>query len=108
LAARKTGAPTLFPRGKGQKHNAGEGGGAPASWSGNVRGPASAFSLKKKSARRSIDKARADGDPLLFEGTFRTAIKQHILQQRKAAATRRRAALSDMQITCAKLPGRSP
>jgi xanthine dehydrogenase YagR molybdenum-binding subunit len=87
-AARKAGAPILFPRGKGQKHNAGEGGGAPASWSGNVRGPISAFSRKKKSARRSIDKARGDRDPLLFEGTFRTAIQQHTCLEPHAAVAR--------------------
>jgi xanthine dehydrogenase YagR molybdenum-binding subunit len=87
-AARRGGAPILFPRGKGQKHNAGEGGGAPASWSGNVRGPASAFSRKKKSARRSIDKARADGDPLLFEGTFRTGVQQHACLEPHAAVAR--------------------
>ena len=87
-AARKADAPILFPRGKGQKHNAGEGAGAPASWSGNVRGPTSAFSRKKKSARRSIDKARADGDPLLFEGTFRTGIQQHACLEPHAAVAR--------------------
>lgn len=87
-AARKAGAPILFPRGKGQKHNAGEGGGAPASWSGNVRGPASAFSLKKKLARRSIDKARAEADPFLFEGTFRTGIQQHTCLEPHAAVAR--------------------
>ena len=50
-AARKAEAPILFPKGKGQRYNAGEGAAAPASWSGNVRGPVAAFSLKKKSAR---------------------------------------------------------
>ena len=88
VAARKAGAPILFPRGKGQKHNAGEGAGAPASWSGNVRGPTSAFSRKKKSARRSIEKARADGDPLLFEGTFRTAVQQHACLEPHVAVAR--------------------
>ncbi len=87
-AARQTGAPILFPRGKGQKANAGEGGAAPASWSGNVRGPTAAFSLKKKSARGSIDKARAGGDPLLFEGTFRTGIQQHACLEPHAAIAR--------------------
>ncbi len=87
-AARKTGAPILFPRGKGQKYNAGEGAGAPASWSGNMRGPTSAFSRKKKSARRSIDKARAGGDPLLFEGTFRTGVQQHTCLEPHAAVAR--------------------
>ena len=87
-AARKAGAPILFPRGKGQKYNAGEGAGAPAFWSGNVRGPVSAFSRKKKSARRSIDKARAERDPLLFEGTFRTGIQQHTCLEPHAAVAR--------------------
>ena len=87
-AARKAGAPILFPRGKGQKYNAGEGGGAPAFWSGNVRGPTSALSRKKKSARRSIDEARADRDPLLFEGAFRTGIQQHTCLEPHAAVAR--------------------
>ncbi|HTT81461.1 MAG TPA: molybdopterin-dependent oxidoreductase, partial [Stellaceae bacterium] len=87
-AARQAGAPILFPRGKGQKHNAGEGGGAPARWSGNVRGPASAFSQKKKSARRAIDKARIEGNPLLFEATFRTSVQQHTCLEPHAAVAR--------------------
>jgi xanthine dehydrogenase YagR molybdenum-binding subunit len=87
-AARKPGAPILFPRGKGQKANAGEGGAAPASWSGNVRGPAAAFSLKKKSARGSIKRARAERDPLLFEGTFRTSVQQHTCLEPHAAIAR--------------------
>ncbi len=87
-AAQKPGAPILFPRGKGNKYNAGEGAAAPTSWSGNVRGPTSAFSRKKKSARRAIDKARADGDPLLFEGTFRTGVQQHTCLEPHAAVAR--------------------
>ena len=87
-AARKAGAPVLFPRGKGQKYNAGEGASAPAFWSGNVRGPTSALSSKKKSARRSIDEARAGGDPLLFEGAFRTGIQQHTCLEPHAAVAR--------------------
>jgi xanthine dehydrogenase YagR molybdenum-binding subunit len=87
-AARRDGALTLFPRGKGQKANAGEGAAAPASWSGNVRGPTSAFSLKKKSARAAIAKARSEGDPLLFEGTFRTSVQQHTCLEPHAAVAR--------------------
>jgi xanthine dehydrogenase YagR molybdenum-binding subunit len=75
--ARSASAAIIFPRGKGVKHNAGEGGGAPASWSGNVRGPVTAFSLRRKAARKAIDAARADRDPLLFEGLFRTGAQQH-------------------------------
>ena len=87
-AARKAEAPILFPKGKGQRYNAGEGAAAPASWSGNVRGPTAAFSLKKKSARGSIAGARAAGDPLLFEGTFRTGVQQHTCLEPHAAVAR--------------------
>jgi xanthine dehydrogenase YagR molybdenum-binding subunit len=87
-AARKAEAPILFPKGKGQRYNAGEGAAAPASWSGNIRGPVAAFSQKKKSARASIMKARAAHDPLLFEGTFRTGIQQHSCLEPHAAVAR--------------------
>ena len=87
-AARRARAPILFPGGKGQTLNAGEGAPARASWSGNVRGPSAALSLKKKSARSWIAKARSDGDPLLFEGTFRTGIQQHTCLEPHAAVAR--------------------
>ena len=87
-AARKADAPILFPKGKGQRYNAGEGGAAPASWSGNLRGPTAAFSLKKKTARGAIEAARAAGDPLLFEGTFRTSVQQHTCLEPHAAVAR--------------------
>ena len=87
-AARKADAPILFPKGKGQRYNAGEGGAAPASWSGNIRGPTAALSLKKKAARGAIDKARAEADPLLFEGTFRTSVQQHTCLEPHAAVAR--------------------
>ena len=76
-AALAAGAPVLFPKGKGVKHNAGEGGNSPAGWSGNLRGPVSAFSLRRKSAQKTIAAARAAGDPLLVEGVFRTSAQQH-------------------------------
>jgi xanthine dehydrogenase YagR molybdenum-binding subunit len=76
-AALKDSAPVAFPRGKGIKHSAGEGGGAPASWRGNLRGPVSAFSLRARAARKAIEAARAARDPLLVEGVFRTSAQQH-------------------------------
>jgi xanthine dehydrogenase YagR molybdenum-binding subunit len=76
-AATAQGAPVLFPRGKGVKHNAGEGGNSPAGWSGNLRGPVSAFSLRRKAAQKTIAGARAASDPLLVEGVFRTSPQQH-------------------------------
>jgi xanthine dehydrogenase YagR molybdenum-binding subunit len=87
-AARKPGAPILFPRGRGHKANAGEGGGMPASWSGNVRGPTAALSHRKRSARSFIAKARAEADPLLFDGTFRTGIQQHTCLEPHSAVAR--------------------
>ena len=60
----------------------------PARWSGNVRGPTAAFSHKKKSARSSIAKARSEGDPLLFEDTFRTGIQQHTCLEPHVAVAR--------------------
>ena len=76
-AARKAGAPVLFPGGKGQKVNAGEGPSTRASWSGNVRGPSAAFSQKKKSARDGSPRRGPRAIRLLFEGTFRTGVQQH-------------------------------
>ena len=76
-AALAPSAAIVFPRGKGLKHNAGEGGNAPASWSGNLRGPVSAFSLRRKAAQKAIAAARATSDPLLVEGVFRTSAQQH-------------------------------
>ena len=46
------------------------------------------MSHKKKSARSSIAKARAEGDPLLFEGTFRTGIQQHTCLEPHVAVAR--------------------
>ncbi|MDE3175394.1 MAG: molybdopterin-dependent oxidoreductase [Pseudomonadota bacterium] len=76
-AALAPGAAVVFPRGKGLKYNAGEGGDAPAAWNGNLRGPVSAFSLRRKAARNAIEAARAARDPLLVEGVFRTSAQQH-------------------------------
>ena len=87
-AARKADAPILVSARQGAEAQRRRGAGAPASWSGNVRGPTSAFSRKKKSARRLIEQARADGDPLLFEGTFRTGIEQHACLEPHAAVAR--------------------
>ena len=76
-AALAPGAAVIFPKGKGLKYNAGEGGNAPASWSGNLRGPVAAFSLRRKAAQKAIAAARDAHDPLLVEGVFRTSAQQH-------------------------------
>ncbi len=76
-AALKADAPVIFPRGKGQRHNAGEGGGAPASWRGNLRGPVAAFSLRRKAAQKAIAAARAGS---------RSAARRRRVPHRRAAA----------------------
>ena len=40
---------------------------------GNLRGPSAAFSKKAKKARSWLGSAREEQNPLLVEGTFRTA-----------------------------------
>lgn len=84
-AAGKPGAPVVFPGSKRWVRNASEGGGTPARWKGNVRGPSAAFSLRKRKARRWIEAARRSHDPLLFEGKFRTGIQQHTSLEPHAA-----------------------
>ena len=69
-AAKDASAPVVFPRGKGVKYNAGEGGNAPASWNGNVRGPVSAFSLRRKAAEKAIAAARPGATRCLSKPRF--------------------------------------
>jgi xanthine dehydrogenase YagR molybdenum-binding subunit len=87
-AARAPRALVLFPRGRGQKANAGEGAAAPAFWSGNLRGPTTAFSRRRGSARGLIAKARDDRNPFLVEATFRTSVQQHTCLEPHAAVAR--------------------
>ncbi len=76
--ARKSDAPVVFEKSSRKKAgNVSEGGGAPAPWKGNVRGPSGAFSHKAKKARGWLDDARKAHDPLLVEGIFRTGTQQH-------------------------------
>src|SRR6185369_1781244 len=73
-AARKPDAPIVFDKASRKKAgNVSEGAGGPAPWKGNLRGPSAAFSKKGKKARSFIASARETQDPLLVEGTFRTA-----------------------------------
>ena len=68
--------------------NVSEGGGAPAPWNGNIRGPSAAFSKKPKKVRSWVDGARAANNPLLVEGTFRTGTQQHACLEPHAAVAR--------------------
>ncbi|MCW5701504.1 MAG: molybdopterin-dependent oxidoreductase [Bradyrhizobium sp.] len=87
--ARKPDAPVVFDKSNRKKAgNVSEGAGGPAPWKGNLRGPSAAFSKKAKKARNWIGSAREAGDPLLVEGTFRTATQQHTCLEPHAAVAR--------------------
>ena len=87
--ARKADAPVVFEKAARKKAgNVSEGGGAPAAWKGNIRGPSAAFSKKPKKARNWVEDARAANNPLLFEGTFRTGTQQHACLEPHAAVAR--------------------
>jgi xanthine dehydrogenase YagR molybdenum-binding subunit len=87
--ARKPDAAIVFEKSARKKAgNVSEGAGAPAPWKGNIRGPSAAFSKKPKKARSWVDDARAANNPLLVEGTFRTATQQHVCLEPHAAVAR--------------------
>src|SRR6202022_1096368 len=87
--ARKSDAPIVFEKSSRKKAgNVSEGGGAPAAWKGNVRGPSGAFSHRAKKARGWLDDARKARDPLLVEGTFRTGTQQHACLEPHATVAR--------------------
>ncbi|MDQ3886392.1 MAG: molybdopterin-dependent oxidoreductase, partial [Actinomycetota bacterium] len=87
-AARADDAVQVHPRGDRNPPNISEGSLVPAPWHGNVRGPSSAFSLRRRRARRSIEHARRRGDPLLIDGVFQTAAQQHTTLEPHAAVAR--------------------
>ncbi len=76
-AARAAGATLVYPGLLKNPPNAAEGPMLPTPWRGNVRGPSGAFSLNPKLARRLIGAARAQADPLLIEGVWRTDAQCH-------------------------------
>lgn len=88
-AARRDDAPVVFEK-KDRKRagNVSEGGGAPVGWKGNLHGPASPFAHAAKKAQAWLTEARAAGDPLLVEGTFRVPTQQHACLEPHAAVAR--------------------
>ena len=87
--ARKADAPVVFEKSVRKKAgNVSEGGGSPAPWKGNIRGPSAAFSKKPKKVRSWVDGARAANNPLLVEATFRTGTQQHACLEPHAAVAR--------------------
>jgi xanthine dehydrogenase YagR molybdenum-binding subunit len=88
-AARKPDAPIVFDKASRKRAgNVSEGAGGPAPWKGNLRGPSAAFSTRAKKARSWVAGAREAHDPLLVEGTFRTATQQHTCLEPHAAVAR--------------------
>ena len=87
--ARKADAPVVFEKSARKKAgNVSEGGGAPAAWKGNIRGPSAAFSKKPKKVRSWVEGARTANNPLLVEATFRTGTQQHACLEPHAAVAR--------------------
>ena len=88
-AARRADAPVVFARAdRKYAGNVSEGGGSPASWKGNVRGPSAAFSQKGKRAKAWLTEAHERRDPLLVEATFRVATQSHACLEPHAAVAR--------------------
>lgn len=87
--ARKPDAPIVFDKPNRKKAgNVSEGGGSPAPWKANIRGPSAAFSLKPKKVRSWVEGARKANNPLLVEGTFRTGTQSHACLEPHAAVAR--------------------
>jgi len=88
-AARRGDAPVVFDK-TNRKYagNVSEGGGSPARWRGNVRGPSAAFSQKAKRAKAWLAAAHDRRDPLLVEETFRVATQSHACLEPHAAVAR--------------------
>jgi xanthine dehydrogenase YagR molybdenum-binding subunit len=88
-AARREDAPVVFDKANRKRTgNVSEGGGGPAPWNGNVRGPSAPFSQQGKRARGWIAEARTARNPLLVEGTFRVSTQQHACLEPHAAVAR--------------------
>ena len=88
-AARRADAPVVFEKAtRKYAGNVSEGGGSPARWKGNVRGPSAAFSQKGKRAKAWLTEAHEKRDPLLVEETFRVATQSHACLEPHAAVAR--------------------
>ena len=84
--ARKPDAPVVFEKAnRKQAGNVSEGGGSPAPWKANIRGPSAAFSHQSRTVRSWLEEARATGNSLLVEGTFRTGTQSHACLEPHAA-----------------------
>jgi len=88
-AARRDDAPVVFDKASRKRAgNVSEGGGGPAPWKGNLRGPSAPFAQKGKRAKGWITEAREARNPLLVEATFRVSTQQHACLEPHAAVAR--------------------
>ncbi len=88
-AARRPQAPVVFEKASRKKAgNVSEGGGSPAPWKNNIRGPSAAFSHNKGKARTWLAAAREAKNPWLVEQTFRTGTQQHACLEPHASVAR--------------------
>ena len=88
-AARRPDAPVVFEKANRKKAgNVSEGGGSPAPWKNNIRGPSAAFSHSKGKARAWLAAAREAKNPWLVEQTFRTGTQQHACLEPHASVAR--------------------
>jgi xanthine dehydrogenase YagR molybdenum-binding subunit len=87
-AAQKRDAAVVFRGLFKNAPNAGEGPRIPCWWRGNLRGPTSAFSIRRRRARRLISAARKGDSPLLIEGIWRTQAQCHTAFEPHAAVAR--------------------
>jgi xanthine dehydrogenase YagR molybdenum-binding subunit len=87
-AARRPDAAIVFAGRRKNPGDVSEGVGGPAPWKRNIRGPSAAFSHRARKARSWVATARAAQDPLLVEGTFRTAAQSHACLEPHAAVAR--------------------
>ena len=87
-AARRDDAPLVYPGLFKSPPNAAEGPLLPSMWKRNLRGPSGALSDKPGKARKLIAAARAEADPLLVEGTWRTNAQSHTALKPHAAVAR--------------------
>jgi xanthine dehydrogenase YagR molybdenum-binding subunit len=76
-AARATGATEIWAGAPERAPQLDEGAAWPARWHGNVRGPVTPLSRRRRVAARRIDQARTAQDPNLVEATWRTSAQAH-------------------------------
>ncbi len=84
-AARSKDSPRLYSGFIKNAANSAEGPVLPLPWSGNMRGPAAAFSLAQSRAKKDLAAAATRGDPLLVTGIFINAGQSHTCLEPHAA-----------------------